>query len=133
MRAWGVAKFVEEFIPIQKSISIPILFGITGIYTALGGFYSVVISDLYQTTLLTFAAIYISVVAFVQMDPAAFREVVGNDWFSLAPVMNLPNPPKEYPDPFGLLAMMWVSKGVLGLISAGGGGYRFPTFPGRAE
>ncbi len=124
----GVAKFVEEFIPINKSISIPLLFGITGIYTALGGFYSVVISDLYQTTLLTFAAIYISVAAFLQMDPAAFREAVGNDWFSLTPVMNLPNPPKEYPDPFGLLAVMWVSKGVLGLISAGGGGTDFQRF-----
>lgn len=124
----GVAKFVEEFLPIPKSISIPLLFGITGIYTALGGFYSVVISDLYQTTLLTFSAIYISVIAFIQVDPAGFREAVGNDWFSLAPVMNLPNPPKEYPDPFGLLAMMWFTKGLLGLIGAGGGGADFQRF-----
>ncbi len=124
----GVAKFVEEFIPIRKTISIPLLFGITGIYTALGGFYSVVISDLYQTTLLTFSAIYISFVAFFQMDPIGFRETVGNDWFSLAPVMHLPNPPKEYPDPFGLLVIMWVSKGVLGLIGAGGGGGDFQRF-----
>lgn len=124
----GVAKFVEEFVPIDKSVSILLLFGITGIYTALGGFYSVVISDLYQTTLLTFAAIYISVVAFVQIDPVAFHETVGSDWFSLAPVMNLSNPPEEYPDPFGLLVMMWVSKGVLGLVSAGGGGADFQRF-----
>jgi solute:Na+ symporter, SSS family len=124
----GVAKFVEEFVSIKKSISIPILFGITGIYTALGGFYSVVISDLYQTTLLTFAAIYISVVAFLQIDPAGFHQAVGNDWFSLAPVMNLANPPKEYPDPFGLLVLMWVSKGVLGLVAAGGGGADFQRF-----
>jgi len=124
----GVAKFVEEFVPVQKSISIAILFGITGIYTALGGFFSVVISDLYQTTLLTFAAIYISLVAFVEIDPIGFRESVGNDWFSLTPVMHLAHPPKEYPDPFGLLVIMWVSKGVFGLIGAGGGGGDFQRF-----
>ncbi len=124
----GVAKFVEEFVPIRKSISIPILFGITGVYTALGGFYSVVISDLYQTTLLTFAAIYIAAVAFLQIDPVAFRATVGEDWLSLAPVMNLTNPPEEYPDPFGLLVMMWVTKGLLGLVAAGGGGTDFQRF-----
>ncbi len=124
----GVAKFVEEFIPIPKSVSIPLLFGITGIYTALGGFYSVVISDLYQTTLLTFAAIYISIVAFVQIDPVGFRETVGNEWFDMTPVMHLANPPREYPDPFGLLILMWVSKGVMGLIGAGGGGGDFQRF-----
>lgn len=124
----GVAKFVEEFIPIPKSVSIPLLFGITGIYTALGGFYSVVISDLYQTTLLTFAAIYISIVAFVQIDPVGFRETVRNEWFDMTPVMQLANPPREYPDPFGLLILMWVSKGVMGLIGAGGGGGDFQRF-----
>ena len=124
----GVGKFVEEFLPVDRSVVIPILFGFTGLYVVLGGFFSVVYSDFFQTVLLSFAALYIAVAAFIGIDQETFRQTVGDDWFSLKPVMNLPNPPKEYPDPFGLLVMMWVFKGVLGLVGAGGGGADFQRF-----
>jgi solute:Na+ symporter, SSS family len=124
----GVGKFLEEFLPYPKSVMIPILFTFTGIYVILGGFFGVVCTDFIQTIVLSFAALYISIIAFLQIDPVAFRETVGADWFSLKPVMNLPQPTEEYPDIFGLLVMLWVIKGVMGLIGFGGGGADFQRF-----
>ena len=124
----GLGKFIEVFFPIDKSISIPLLFGFTGLYVVVGGFFGVVYSDFFQTLVLTFAAIYIAIAAFTGIDPAAFRQAVGEDWFSLKPVMELSPPSAEYPDPFGLLALMWVGRGMLYLVSAGGGGTEFQRF-----
>jgi len=124
----GVGKFLAEFLPWDRSVVIPILFGFTGLYVILGGFFSVVYSDFIQTILLSFAAIYIGIVAFINIDPVAFREAVGADWFSLQPVMRLPAPSEEYPDLFGLLVVLWVSKGLIGLVSAGGGNVDFQRF-----
>jgi Na+/proline symporter len=124
----GVGKFLAEFVPWDRSIVIPILFGFTGLYVILGGFFSVVYSDFIQTILLSFAALYIAVVAFVQIDPEAFRAAVGEDWFSLRPVVQLPSPSTEYPDLFGLLIVLWVSKGLISLLSASGGSMDFQRF-----
>ena len=124
----GVGKFVAEFVPWDRSVVIPVLFGFTGIYVVLGGFFSVVYSDFIQTVLLSFAALYIGIVAFLGIDPVAFHETVGADWFSLRPVMHLPAPSEEYPDIFGLLIVLWVSKGLIGLLSAGAGGVDFQRY-----
>lgn len=124
----GVGKFLEEFLPYDKEYIIPLLFGFTGLYVVLGGFFSVVYSDFLQTVLLSLAAIYISVIAFLQIDPVAFQESVGGDWLSLAPVWQLENPPDAYQDLFGLLVGLWVIKGVIGMISASGGSNDFQRF-----
>jgi SSS family solute:Na+ symporter len=124
----GVGKFMEEFLPIPRAYAVPLLFAFTGLYVVLGGFFSVVYSDFFQTILLSFAAIYIAVAAFIQIDPATFRHTVGSDFFSVTPVWRLPNPPKDYMDPFGLLVLLWVTKGVISLFAAAGGGADFQRF-----
>jgi len=124
----GVGKFIAVFLPIDKSVSIPLLFAFTGLYVLLGGFYSVVYSDFIQTVLLSFAAVYIAIAAFVNIDPLVFRETVGADWYSLRPVMELPNPSEKYPDVFGLLIALWVARGLLNLVGAGGGAADFQRF-----
>jgi solute:Na+ symporter, SSS family len=116
----GVGKFIEEFLPIDKSIAVPILFVFTGLYVILGGFFSVVYSDLFQTILLGFASIYIAVTAYIKIDPASFKQIVGSDWLNIKPVWELSNPPTNYTDLFGLLILLWFSKGVIGLFSTSG-------------
>ena len=123
----GMGKFLDVFLPFDKSLSVPLLFGFTGLYILFGGFSSVVYTDFFQTILMTAAALYVAVAAFVQIDPAAFRAQAGDDWFSVMPTMHLPRPPKEYPDPFGLLVMLWVTKGTIGLF-ANSGGVEFQRF-----
>ena len=124
----GISKLIEEFLPVQKSVSIPLLYMFIGLYVAIGGFYSVVYSDFLQTLLLSFAAIYIIIAAFIQIDPDMFRQTVGADWFHVAPVWKLPNPPENYTDPFGLLIILWVTRGILNQFIAGPGGANFQRF-----
>ncbi len=128
----GVGKFVEEIFGIDKGVAIPLLFAFTGLYVVLGGFFSVVYSDFFQTVLLSFAAVYIAVTAFLQIDPVAFRQAVGDEWFSLMPVWRIENPPPEYSekykDLFGALVILWVSRGVMLLFAASGGGADFQRF-----
>ena len=38
----GVGKFIEEFLSIDKSVAIPLLFAFTGLYVLLGGFFSII-------------------------------------------------------------------------------------------
>ena len=115
----GVGKFIEEFLPIDKSVAIPILFAFTGLYVLLGGFFSVVFSDFFQTILLSAAALYISIVAYIKIDITAFRETVGADWFSVKPVWELAKAPEQYADAFGLLVMLWLFKGFIHLFTNG--------------
>jgi SSS family solute:Na+ symporter len=126
----GVGKFFQEFIPIPKNILIPLLFSLTGLYVILGGFFSVVYSDFFQTILLSFGAVYIAIVAFLKIDPEIFRNAVGSDWFSISPVWKLPTSPAGYQDAFELLVILWVTKGFIGLFSQGAGssGAEFQRF-----
>ncbi|MCB9768339.1 MAG: hypothetical protein H6752_09105 [Candidatus Omnitrophica bacterium] len=124
----GVGIFLEEFLPFGRNTMVVGLFAITGLYVLLGGFFSVVWSDFFQTILLSVAAVYISVTAFLQIDPATFRTDVGEQWFQLAPVWRLDPTPEKYPDPFGLLVLLWVTKGVITLFQAPGGGADFQRF-----
>ncbi|MCA9442286.1 MAG: hypothetical protein KC964_15895, partial [Candidatus Omnitrophica bacterium] len=124
----GVGIFLEEFLPFGRNTMVVGLFAITGLYVLLGGFFSVVWSDFFQTILLSVAAVYISVTAFLQIDPATFRTDVGDQWFQLAPVWRLDPTPEKYPDPFGLLVLLWVTKGVITLFQAPGGGADFQRF-----
>ena len=117
----GIAKFVGVFLPVDRSLIVPLVFGFTGVYVVVGGFLGVVYSDFIHTIVLSFAAIYIGVAAFFHIDPAAFRAAVGPDWFSLSPAMRLVPPSAEYPDLLGLLIVIWVVKGVMVLLTVANG------------
>lgn len=120
----GIGKFASEYVPGSKNACVAVLFGITGIYVILGGFFSVAFTDLFQTIILSLAAIYISVVAFVRVSPEALHAVLPKDWYSIVPVWRTGKAGYEL---FGLLTLMWVSRGVL-LLFSGAGGPGFQRF-----
>jgi Na+/proline symporter len=124
----GVGKFLEEFLPFDRKWTVPLLFGFTGLYVVLGGFFSVVYTDFFQTVLLTITAVTIAGAAFLHIDPQSFQNQVGPDWYRLDPVWRIPNQPSEYPDPFGLLVLLWFSKGLITLFAASGGAAEFQRF-----
>jgi len=117
----GIGKFASEYVPWNKNVCVAVLFGITGIYVILGGFFSVAFTDLFQTILLSLAAVYISIVAFVRITPEALQSALPQNWHSIVPVWKTDKSGYEL---FGLLALMWVSRGVLLLF----GGARGPEF-----
>jgi len=78
----GIGKFASQFLPWSKNTCGVLIIGVTTIYVVLGGMYSVAITDVIQTVVLTGAAIGLAVFAFLKADLAMIMEKVGEGWRS---------------------------------------------------
>jgi SSS family solute:Na+ symporter len=135
----GIGKFASVYIPLEslaQYISIPWLqnllttyepdvlavtiIGITTLYVILGGLYSVVVTDVIQTIILTVGSIFIAYIAWSKLTPEMLTQLP-QGWSSL----NVPWRIKEFAGTgnanfefFGALVIVWVLKGLL--LNAGG-------------
>ncbi len=135
----GIGKFASVYIPLEslaEYTSIPRLqnllttyepdvlavtiIGITTLYVILGGLYSVVVTDVIQTIILTVGSIVIAYIAWSKLTPDLLARLP-QDWSSL----NVPWRIKEFAGTdnanfefFGALVIVWVLKGLL--LNAGG-------------
>ncbi|NIP26874.1 MAG: hypothetical protein GWN67_21600 [Phycisphaerae bacterium] len=135
----GIGKFASVYIPLEslaQYTSIPRLqnilstyepdvlavtiIGITTLYVILGGLYSVVVTDVIQTVILTLGSIFIAYIAWSKLTPDLLSQLP-QGWTSL----NVPWRIKEFAGTksanfefFGALVIVWVLKGLL--LNAGG-------------
>jgi SSS family solute:Na+ symporter len=127
----GIGKFVSVYItfglPPEKAATVGaiIVFSITTLYVLLGGLYSVVVTNVIQTVILTIASLVIAGVAYFQISPSMLEKVLPADWASLMPTWRLENAaqlPEAYAgyELFGALVIIWVLKGLL--LNLGGPG-----------
>jgi Na+/proline symporter len=87
----GIGKFAEVFFPWDLSLGVLsnadmyaiIILGITTAYLLLGGWYSVVLTDLVQFVLLTVASLFIAGVAMAKVSPEALHASVPSGWDNL--------------------------------------------------
>jgi SSS family solute:Na+ symporter len=89
--AVGTGKFVEEFLPFARWQSTLIVFGVVGIYVTLGGFFGVILTDLFQTLLIAVGAVVLTVLAFQVPGGAGFAADHPAGWSALAPTWSLWN------------------------------------------
>ncbi len=135
----GIGKFASVYIPLEslaQYTSIPWLqnilttyepdvlavtvIGITTLYVILGGLYSVVVTDVIQTIILTVGSVFIAYIAWSKLTPELLTKLP-QGWSSL----NVPWRIKEFAGTdnanfefFGALVIVWVLKGLL--LNAGG-------------
>jgi len=135
----GIGKFASVYIPLEsfaQYTSIPWLqniltiyepdvlavtvIGVTTLYVIIGGLYSVVVTDVIQTVILTVGSIFIAYIAWSKLTPELLTQLP-EGWFSL----NVPWRIKEFAGTdnahfefFGALVIVWVLKGLL--LNAGG-------------
>ncbi len=136
----GIGKFASEYVTfgLAPHEAAPIcaiaVFAITTLYVLLGGLYSVVITNVIQTVILTVASILIAGVAYCTVTPELLAEKLPEGFASLAPVWRV-EATREIADAgyagyqlFGALVIVWVVKGLL--LNAGGPGqmYDFQLF-----
>ena len=117
----GIGKFGFQFFPVGTPHTLAItVISVTTLYVMVGGLFSVVITDMIQTVLVTVAAVTISVVAYVKLTPEAINAVLPADWISLTPTWRLEglSEAAQSYQLFGALVMVWVAKGLLS--NAGG-------------
>lgn len=117
----GIGKFAAIYVPLEPSVCAIIIISTTTLYVILGGLYSVVITQVIQTLILTFASILIASVAYVKLTPELLSASIPADWGSLLPKWRLEGlAGKEHAgyELFGALVIVWVIKGLL--LNAGG-------------
>lgn len=135
----GIGKFASVYVPLEslgQHTSIPwlkhmlaehepdilavLIIGTTTLYVVLGGLYSVVITDVVQTVILTMGSIIITCIAWSNLTPELLSGLPGN-WTSLSVPWRIrefagtDNAQFEF---FGALVVVWVLKGLL--LNAGG-------------
>jgi len=144
----GIGKFASEYIPLeplapylpvsaewlaanQAAILATSFFVVTTLYVVLGGLYSVVLTDVIQTIILSGAALLICWIAWRELTPAEIEAAVPADFTRLRPswrLEHLAGGDHAMYEMFGLLTIAWVCKGFL--MNAGGPGqlYDFQRF-----
>ena len=114
----GIGKFAATYVGADPRLCAVVIFGATTLYVLLGGLYSVVITDVIQTVILTVAAIVVAVIAYLQVSPDLLERLHAGNWGSLVPTWRLAHPealPAAYAEYefFGALVLLWVIKGLL--------------------
>ena len=139
----GIGKFAEVFFPwdlawgpfSSTDMYAIVILGITTAYLLLGGWYSVVLTDLLQFGLLTVASVFIAIVAINKVSPEALAKVVpagwnellfgwklNLDWSGLIDQLNT-KISKDWFSLFGILIMMMLFKGLLVSMAGPSPGY----------
>ncbi len=110
-------KILTEYEPDVLAVTI---IGITTLYVVLGGLYSVVVTDVIQTIVLTLGSIFIAYIAWSNLTPELLSKLPEN-WTSL----HVPWRIEEFSGTdsaafefFGALVIVWVLKGLI--LNAGG-------------
>lgn len=87
--AVGTGKFVEVFLPFARWQSTLLVFGIVGIYATLGGFFGVILTDVFQTVLIAIGAVILTFMAFHSDAAGNLSALKPAGWSSLAPSWSL--------------------------------------------
>ena len=145
----GIGKFAAVYVPLEalaNYTSLPwlqnlvtvheapvlaiLIMGATTLYVVMGGLYSVVVTDILQTVILTVASLFIAGLAWMKVSPESLA-ALPKGFTSLSVPWHLPefhgtdNAMFEF---FGAMVILWVVKGLM--LNAGGPGqmYDFQRF-----
>jgi SSS family solute:Na+ symporter len=113
----GLAHFITGH---QADILAIIIITITTIYVIMGGLYSVVVTDVFQTIILTVGSIFIAYIAWSKLTPDLLG-TLPSDWTSLSipwRIESMAGTAGAEFEFFGALVIVWVLKGLL--LNAGG-------------
>ena len=136
----GIGKFASVYVPLDlppeqaATVCALAVFAITTLYVLLGGLYSVVITNVIQTVILTVASVLIAAVAYASVTPEMLERVLPAGWESLKVPWRLEDTQTlagtSYAgyELFGALVIVWVLKGLLLNLGGPGQMYDFQLF-----
>jgi len=116
----GIGKFASVYIPLEPNLLAVLIIGLTTLYVLLGGLFSVVVSDVIQTVILTVGSLIIAFIAWLKLTPEGLAKVpdgftsLSVPW-KLRELSGTDNAQFEF---FGALVIVWIMKGLL--MNAGG-------------
>ncbi len=120
----GTGKFAATFLPFTPTQCAIGLFIVTTTYVVIGGFTSVVFTDVMQGTILAISSIIVAIIAFTHVDTTILH---ANFSTSLLPQWQMPELKGTMHagyEMFGMLSLIWLMSGIfMATGSAGGGGF----------
>lgn len=122
----GAGLFLTMFFPYSPFWCNVVMIGITTVYTMISGFYGVVFTDLFQSTIILVGVIIISAMAIIKVGSvpdfsAIATQVTGNlEWMNAAPQWDTAMPPGyEQYRALVMFAFFYLMKNVFAGVSSG--------------
>jgi Na+/proline symporter len=109
----GMGKFGNVYLGLPESLCAVLIIGLTGIYVVLGGFRGVVLVEIFQTIVLSSGALIIAYIGFRHASWEAVLAARPLGWGSMLPEWRIDYLRDTEYFAFGLLAIVWVTKGLL--------------------
>ncbi|MBN1419950.1 MAG: sodium:solute symporter [Planctomycetes bacterium] len=88
----GTGKFLAVFLGLSPQLCMLIMATIALLYTAIGGFYGVVYTDLFQGFIVLAATIYVTLLAFFTIDASFIAENAPAGWTNILPSWHMEMP-----------------------------------------
>ena len=113
--------FIQSLLTVHKAeVLAGIIISITTLYVILGGLYSVVVTDVIQTIVLTLSSLFIAFVAWSKLKPDLLNQLPEHFTSLRIPwrIQELSGTDYSQFEFFGALVIIWVLKGLL--LNAGG-------------
>ena len=113
--------FIQSLLTVHKAeVLAGIIISITTLYVILGGLYSVVVTDVIQTIVLTLSSLFIAFVAWSKLSPDLLSQLPEHFTSLRIPwrIQELSGTDYSQFEFFGALVIIWVLKGLL--LNAGG-------------
>jgi Na+/proline symporter len=113
----GMGKFITVFVDVQPQVGATIVIVLTGVYVVAGGFQGMILVEVLQTAILSSGALMICWLGFRHFDAARFARLVPPEWWSIGWMWRLDyagDPAYQF---FGVLVLVYVSKGLLLCLS----------------
>jgi solute:Na+ symporter, SSS family len=108
--ALGMAKFVSAFVDTDPRLVATVVIALAGFYVIVGGFQGMILVEVMQTLVLSAGALLICWLGYANFNAVRFS--VPAEWWSLAPVTataSVDDPNYRF---FGLLVLVYVTKGL---------------------
>ena len=109
----GMGKFGNVYLGLPEHLCAVLIIGVTGVYVVLGGFRGVVLVEIFQTIVLSTGALIIAYLGFrhTSWETVLAHRPVG--WGSMTPQWTIDYLKGGEYYFFGLLTLVWVTKGLL--------------------
>jgi len=119
----GIGKFASTYLPFSPTQCAAMIMGVTALYVVLGGFRSVIATDVIQAIILNVGALIVAIFAFIHIDPEVLHEKMSPSFLPVERAPEVVGTPYASYETFGLLCVIWVITGLLKSLGAAAGGY----------
>lgn len=131
--AVGMGKFITVFVDVNPHVGAAVVILLTGVYVISGGFQGMILVEVLQTVILSSGALMICWLGFRHFDAAQFMRLVPPQWWSIDLHWRLDYAGDPVYQFFGMLVLVYVSKGLLLCLSGPEQLFDFQRFLAAAD